>query len=273
MIFLRLSGGLGNQIFQLGASMLLANYSGASHLVIDDSFLNDYQAKRSNDLCKFFDLRKARVKIEFSKVSLAKYRLPKVLPLRFSSWPFVSDRNFQSALQSTTDRVRYLDGYFQACLSQKNFDDIRSLLIDISTLSKKSLDSSVCIIHIRGGDFLKLGWNTIASPSYYHSAMQLMTTHYNVRHFKIITDDLNYAEKIMSCQNVSYEISSNDMISDFKTIAFSRRKILSNSTFALWASVLGDLKDPVVVCPRYFMPGLVRPFDLPGEYLYPETQS
>jgi hypothetical protein len=93
-----------------------------------------------------------------------------------------------------------------------------------------------------------------------------MTTHYNVRHFKVITDDVNYAEKIMSCQNVSYETSSNDMISDFETIAFSRRKILSNSTFALWASALGELKDPVVICPRYFMPGLVRLFDLPGEY-------
>jgi hypothetical protein len=273
MIFLRLSGGLGNQIFQLGASMLLADYSGASHLVIDDSFLNDYEAKRSNELGKFFDLREARIKIEFSKIPLAKYRLPKVLPLRFSFWPFVSDRNFKSVLQSTTNQTRYLDGYFQTCLSQKNFDDIRSLLIDISTLSENSFDSSVCVIHIRGGDFLKLGWNIIAPPSYYHSAMQLMTTYYNVRYFKVITDDVNYAEKIMSCQNVSYEISSNDMVSDFKTIAFSQRKILSSSTFALWASALGELKDPVVVCPRYFMPGLVRSFDLPGEYLYSKTQS
>lgn len=272
MIFLRLSGGLGNQIFQLGASMLLADYSGASHLVIDDSFLNDYQAKRNNELSKFFDLRKARIKIEFSKVPLAKYRLPKVLPLRFSSWPLVSDKNFQSALQSTTDRVRYLDGYFQTCLSQKSFDNIRSLLVNISTLAENQLDPSICVIHIRGSDFLKLGLDTVAPPSYYYSAIHLMLTRYNIHHFKVITDDVNYAKRIMSFQDLSYEISSNDIVVDFNTIASAQRKIISNSTFALWASALGELRDSIVICPRHLMPGLVRPFDLPGEYLYTEAQ-
>jgi len=266
MIYLRLSGGLGNQIFQLGASMLLAKSSGATRLVIDDSFLNNYQAKRSNDLCKFFDFKKAGIKVEFSKFPLAKYRLPKILPLRFSFWPFVSDRNFQPALQSTTDRTRYLDGYFQSCLSQKNFDDIRTILISISILDKNLLDPSICVIHIRGGDFLKLGWDSIAPSSYYHSAMHLMLTNHNIQHFKVITDDLNYAKTIMSCHDVSYEIFSNDITSDFNVIASAQRRILSSSTFALWASALNELRDSIVICPRYFMPSLIRSFDLPGEY-------
>lgn len=266
MIFLRLGGGLGNQIFQLGAAMLLANYSRTDHLVIDDSFLSNYKSKRSNDLLELFDFNRAKVKIEFSRVGIAKYRLPKVLPLKLNFWPFISDRNFQFSLRSTTDRNRYLDGYFQECITQKNFDDIRTLLAKIFISRQEISDPSICAIHIRGGDFLKLGWNTVASPFYYHKAIRFMLSHHKIRHFLVVTDDIDYATQIMSSENVNYEAYSSDTISDFNIISSAQRKIISNSTFSLWASSIREMDDSAVISPRYLRPGVVRPFRLPGEH-------
>ena len=57
MILIRLAGGLGNQIFQMGAGLLLAQKIGMRKLVMDDSSLGHYDVKRENELLYFFDFR------------------------------------------------------------------------------------------------------------------------------------------------------------------------------------------------------------------------
>ena len=53
MIIIRLSGGLGNQIFQFGAGLLLAKKSGIVKIILDDSALGKYKIKRNNNLLFF----------------------------------------------------------------------------------------------------------------------------------------------------------------------------------------------------------------------------
>lgn len=265
MLIVNLAGGLGNQIFQLGAAILLAQSSGIKNIVIDDSSLGNYQAKRSNELLKLFDFSRSSIDIEFSKSSITKSRLPKLLPVKLKFWPLVSDKNFQVILKCKKPQFRYLDGYFQSCLTQQNFDEMRELLSKMFISNPVVYDSCVCVIHIRGGDFVQLGWDIVTPPSYYHHAIKIMSQSHAINKFLVVTDDVKYASNIMDLPNVSYQIISDDIISDFNTIAYCQKKILSNSTFSLWASALGQINDVVIIAPKFFKPGSTRPFSLTGE--------
>ena len=267
MIILRLSGGLGNQIFQLGAALLLAQTSNITNIIIDDSSLNQYKAKRKNDLTKFFDFSLSHINIQFSQSFIARLRLPKLFPLKLRHWPLISEKNFQEALISSSLPILLLDGYFQKYLSQDSFNNIVKLLSRIFKLPIVGDEPSKCVMHIRGGDFLSFGWDSVTPINYYQSAIEYMSKKYSIKEFLVITDDPSYAIKVMTASTVlhQYKLISGDIISDFQIIASIKRRIISNSTFALWASALGNNKDSVIIAPKLFTPNSIRPFRLKGE--------
>lgn len=266
-IFLRLAGGLGNQIFQLGAALLIAEKSDIKNIFIDDSSLDSYKAKRQNNLKDFFDFSLSPVHLKFSHNPITKFRLPKLLALRLKYWPFISDRNFSKALNLTHPPILFLDGYFQECLKQEHFDNINKLLSQMFTLPLLDDYSDQCVIHIRGGDFLRLGWDSVVPIEYYKSAIMYMLEKYCIKKFLVVTDDPKYAIQVMekSCITHLYKIHTGDIVSDFQIIASVKKRIISNSTFALWASVLGDNEGSVVIAPNLFKPNSIRPFYLKGE--------
>lgn len=267
MIILRLSGGLGNQMFQLGAALLLAKSLNVENITIDDTSLNSYKVERQNNLTSFFDFSLSPIPIQFSSNLITRLRLPRLFPLRLKYWPLISDRNFSYALKSKYFPILLLDGYFQKCLGQEDFDDITKLLSQMFILQLLDDVQDKCVIHIRGGDFLKLGWDSVTPIEYYCRAIKHMSENYLVKEFLIVTDDTDYAEQIMSDSNTAcqYKLIGGGMIYDFQIIASVKRRIISNSTFALWASSLGKTTGSFIIAPKFFRPGLIRPFSLIGE--------
>jgi len=158
MIIIRLAGGLGNQIFQLAAGLQLALKIKDTKITLDESALNSYDAKRENELLNFFDLTKLNIEINFYNSAFTKARLPKLLPLKARKYPFVSDKNFQYILKNPNKQFLLIDGYFQECLTQQDFDTEIKILKDIF-IQRSFKKQDECVIHIRGGDFVKLGWN------------------------------------------------------------------------------------------------------------------
>jgi len=257
MIHVRLAGGLGNQIFQLGASLLFAKKNNISEIILDSSALGSYDVKRQNELLNFFDLTKSSVKIS-EKVSLInKFRIPVHSAPKLSFWPFVGDKNYQYALNHSISPFIVLDGYFQESITQLDFNDEIELLKNMF-LPIKNKTEKECVIHIRGGDFVTLGWNIITPKEYYFKAIETMQSQYNINNFLVVTDDKNYAKSIMNELNISYDFIGNSLEEDFLHIAKSQYRILSSSTFALWASALGDNKSSVVIAPKYWRPSALR---------------
>jgi hypothetical protein len=106
-----------------------------------------------------------------------------------------------------------------------------------------------------------LGWNKSTPASYYLNAIQFMVDEYAIKNFTVITDDLKYASGLLKDCIYEYEIKSNDMISDFFTIAASSKRIIGGSSFAIWASALGcDDDDVVVIAPEFnvLLPNQIR---------------
>ncbi len=266
MILIRLVGGLGNQIFILGAGLLLAKRNNDKKVVCDISHLDKYDTKRKNELLSFFDFQKLNLTIVFTKSIITKYRIPKIIPLRFSNYPFVSDKNFQTILKNPNKYFLLLDGYFQNILSQ---DDLFSE-IDIfkKILIQKDFGKlSGCVVHIRGGDFLKLGLDVVTPIDYYKKSIKFMIQTYNIDEFYIITDDKEYALCIMSDINVNYNFVGGTMYEDFYLIGTFHYRILSSSTFSFWASALSSNDRSIVIAPEFWSPNNIRNIKLPDEIM------
>lgn len=245
----RMAGGLGNQIFQLAYSIYLAKKHDINTIYLDSSSLSSYKAKHVNHLDQFFNLEKINFNIEFKNNFLTKLRLPRFFDFSFKKWFLISDRNkdFVENLYS----CNFLDGYFIWALKQLDFDEIRLILKNalLEKNTKLNLDDE-CVIHIRGGDFVELGWDKFIPNDYYIKAMNVMFQKYNVKNFLIITDDLDYATNLMNNVKFDYKIQNNDMQTDFHTIANAKKKIIGGSFFAIWASALGYCKeDGVLIAP------------------------
>ncbi len=264
MIIIRLAGGLGNQIFQLGAGLLLAKKSRSKKIILDDSALSKYEVMRVNDLLSFFELNKFNLEIYFKSLKIIRLRLPKLLPIKLSKFPLVTDRNFKSIVNNPNSTILIMDGYFQWELSQNNFDDILNILNRI-LINKNHINNTACVVHIRGGDFIKLGWNKITPEQYYLDAMKIMSDRYNIDNFIIVTDDKVYSQIILDKINYNYEFRCSDMINDFYTISSYSNRILSSSTFALWASALGNNNNGIVISPSYWFPNKKRTIYLKNE--------
>lgn len=264
MLIIRLIGGLGNQIFQLIAVLLFAKKYGFKKIIIDDSALGNYDAKRKNELQNFFAFNKLDLKINFRKLKITKFRIPRILPLPFSKYPFISDKNFQKIYKNPNKMFLLLDGYFQECLTQDDFNQEIMILKEILNY-KLQLNADGCIIHIRGGDFVKLGWHSITPKEYYVKAIETMQNKYKQNKFYIVTDDRNYSKTILDELNITYEFIGNSIYEDFKFIGSFNHRILSASTFALWASALGINENSIVIAPKYWTPNHERKIFLPNE--------
>lgn len=263
-MIISLRGGLGNQIFQLGAGLLLGQNTISKEIILDDSALGKYKTKRKNELLNFFDLTKLELMVEFKNSNIAKFRIPKLFPLKFSKYPFVTDKNFQTIKNNPNHYFLLLDGYFQECLTQENFDEEILLLKNILIPNKFEINDG-CVVHIRGGDFVKLGWNSVAPAEYYINAMQYMNKKFGKDKFYIVTDDRKYAESILKDLDFDYEFIGKSMKEDFYLIGSFQYRILSSSTFALWASALGNNENSLVVAPKYWTPDVKRKIYLPNE--------
>jgi hypothetical protein len=125
-----------------------------------------------------------------------------------------------------------------------------------------NFDPDVCVLHVRGGDFL----NTYSylPQSYYKNAMNLVEKVSPGIQFVAVTDDLKYCKKILPRIPIVGSTPHNRVDSfraahhkggsideDFSILNRAKFVILSSSTFSFWAAYL-NLNKPFVVAPKYW---------------------
>ena len=266
MLYIRLSGGLGNQIFQLGAGLILAKNNNINKIIVDDSALGHCSVKRKNELLNLFSLNISGVSVEYRTFFLSRYRIPKFSAFLTKRLSFISDKNFTLSLKRSNLKNIYLDGYFQFILSQKIFEFSKNLMSN--SLIKNEINKqkeNACVIHIRGGDFINLGWNEVTPAQYYIDAIDMMTRKFGIKEFTIVTDDKAYAEFILNKLNYKFKFLLGNALDDFHTISDFNYRILSSSTFSFWASAMGSNKKGGVIMPKFWLPGKERLLCLENE--------
>ena len=261
MLFSRMIGGLGNQLFQTAACL---NYRRRREKVIISFLGHIHVPKRINCLDYIF-IRPNWLYFDNSNdLSLEKKFIARTSAyLRFGSYlPCISinDRNFNSKnLRSSTKKIMFLDGYFNQKWTYNNLNKAFSQLkLKKIELSKEYLEicNNDVVIHVRGGDFLTIPNYNICDLEYYKKSISYFISHgYNS--FKLISEDQIYGKKILKSIKqyfIDLDISllnSNSIQNDFNLIRSSKIAILSNSSFSWWASFLSTTKKEFIV-PKNF---------------------
>jgi len=257
MLFSRMVGGLGNQLFQLAACL---KYRNNNEKVIISFLGNIHKPKRNSCLSSIFEKPNWLYFDNSSDLDcLAKFVAKQSAALRFGSYlPLISinDRNFLSkSSRRYVKNIRFLDGYF----NQKwTFNSLNNAFgsLDLKTILLNKENIQICnndvVIHIRGGDFLNISHLNICQLQYYLEAISYLNDKGH-NSFKVISEDQRYANEIIQkikSKHTNIKISlipSNTIQKDFNIIRSSKLAILSNSTFSWWASFFSKSKKEFIV--------------------------
>ena len=257
MLFSRMVGGLGNQLFQTAAFL---QYRRQNEKVVV-SFLGDIHIPiRENCLDSIFDIPYWLNFDNSKKISIfTKLLARSSAGLRFGSYlPLIgiNDRNFNySKSHFPNQKLYFLDGYFNQNWTYNKINSLFRILklkaIKLSDKNQKLCNQNV-VIHIRGGDFLSIKHLNICKFNYYKNSIEYALSK-GLKKFLIITEDQKYGNQMMrelknSFSNLQISMLKSDSIkNDFNLIRSSKLAILSNSTFSWWASFLSNKKQEFLV--------------------------
>ena len=277
MIVVRLTGGLGNQLFQYA----MGRYHSLRHsveLVLEDSFYIDPPADstpRQYDLDKYPIVARRSNAEERHAWRSYTGRISKRFR-RFVDFPgpfiYVHERpgQFNSNVNELGDGI-FLDGYWQ---SERYFPGIQaSLYADfLPLLPMLSEDTRISAImkarqsislHIRRGDYVSnIAANTIhgvCGLDYYDRAIRYMVERQTDPVFFIFSDDMQWVKKnlVINYPHVFVEHnSSTKAFQDLRLMSQCNHHILANSSFSWWGAWLNPSAEKLIVRPRTWFVGL-----------------
>lgn len=264
MVIIKMSGGLGNQMFQyaLGQKFI----SMGKKVKYDLSFYNErVQNLRKFELDIFHvdcpvvsDRELTRFGRGGSLISRLKQR---------TGWDKQKiyeedlDLGYQPRIFELDDI--YLSGYWQ---SELYFKDIREQILSVYRIPEKMNEESMELlskigeensvsIHVRRGDYLSEEncrvYGGICTDDYYNKAIEYMRKDLAAPRFYIFTNDTEWARRkfkgndmrIVECNN-----KENNYF-DMFLMSFCKANIIANSSFSWWGAWLNQNQDKKVISP------------------------
>jgi hypothetical protein len=265
-VILRISGGIGNQIFQYSYASALAKNNGNS---VQLKILSFYQNQFISTGAKYSAIRELRL-INILGNQLQNYidnDKADYLTDKFLKYRFFRNKYFRLLYLRITGNL-ILDGYFQ---SQEEFLLTKSILNDLQTtyrlMNIKRINlSDRCAVHVRAGDLLNQPWNQLCGKEYYKTAINYINSNFGINQFDIISENSKYADSLMPIIDgvVINILPAGDEVSDFTLLADYPYIICANSTFSWWAAVLGGALH--FCSPEYFYRFGDKPDKLESEF-------
>lgn len=268
MIIVKLSGGLGNQLFQYAAAKRLASIHNTELKLDITEFgsdkLRSFELDHFNIQQNFADdkdMRMFRERNKFKKIKLfiSNY-------FNKNKMIFVEERHFyfMDSILNSPDNV-YLDGYWQ---SEKYFADITNIIRSDFTIKKpleginlemakkiKSVSSAISL-HVRRGDYVSNletnKYHGTCGLDYYHHAVSLLREKYDGAHFFVFSDDSQWVKQNLklSAPVTFVHNSAETAYEDMRLMSMCKHNIIANSSFSWWGAWLNDNPDKMVVAPR-----------------------
>jgi hypothetical protein len=268
MIISKITGGIGNQMFQyaIGRSISIRK---KNILKLDKSFYLS-QIKRDYELDLFNTIGEIASKEEISALSGIE-NFPMKVMRRLGLSVFKPKSYFREKTAAQFDdkvfdfqRDLYLDGYWQ---NENYFKNIRREILseftlknDICHKAKEQLNkikkTNSVALHVRRGDYIT---NTHAAKShgicninYYKKAVLFMTSSMSAPPlFYVFSDDIEWCKKNFTFLNNKVFIDdTRDALEDLELMKQCKNIIVANSTFSWWAAWLNQNKNKIVVCPE-----------------------
>ena len=283
---LKISGGLGNQLFQCAAGIYLAS---GENLILDISNYSNSKYSRNLSLHRY--QLPVNVKFERSKRNLLHSKIEN-LAMRFScadnlnsitriiyrtgtlmivksqvskrrakTFKIAKNIGWDAGIFSDTYRATKIYGYFQSYLfipfEQKfNLDpelitlDEANYLAQIEKLAEKDLP---LVVHIRFGDYVDNSVYAEVSTEYYKQAIKFQMKTGRYGKIWLFSDEPIKAKSHIPEEftNLLYlEAQSNfDPTITLEAMRYGKGYVLANSTFGWWGAWLSYESDPIVITP------------------------
>lgn len=247
MIYLKIIGGLGNQVFQYAFALYLKEKG--FKVKLDLSNFDGYKLHDGFLLDKIFNLDlKIAENESLRSISPKKTILFKIKNRLSLNKTYITEKFFNiSKLKKQNDY--YLDGYWQNEHSETILSKYKN------SLFTKVTENNLVAMHIRRGDYLskvnKSIYINLTEADYYEKAIEYFTkkTGSNVK-FIVFSDDYEYVKKHYS--DTKFIINkSKSAIEDYLLMGSFNNIIIGNSTFSYSAALLSNTED--IVAPRKWM--------------------
>ena len=258
-IHVRLQGGLGNQLFIWAAGFALATRLGAT-LTVDDDLIPKLNRNSRLDNRKFelgyFGIRRA-----------SRMRAPRRFYPHFSEQGFDYDSRF-SAIKSSV----VLNGYFQSWRYMEGLENsIRDFLVvnaqssSVLEALKKKLGAEPWVgVHVRRGDYLRVGVLNVVGPEYYRKAVPLVKDGSGAERVVVFSDDVGIARDVVP--GADHYIGSGELESPPDTLMLMSEAsafVGANSSLSWWASFLSSRPAALNVFPsKWFSDSSISTPDL-----------
>lgn len=297
---INLTGGLGNQLFQIAAALAL---SGAKEVFIDKSIgMPRGDESGESDVEKFFissrlsygeKLKTSRLFRRFIHLSLRlgisssrnKKKFGAVIVNLASSFIISLHLRAMRNIVTPTDigfaemelKSRpYLVGYFQ---SYKWFDHIAK---DIKELRLKNISSALeeyiylaeeerpVLVHVRLGDYKSIETFGIPTKQYYEVAIAKIRSQIQNENFWLFSNEPDDALELLPEEiRGALRIIPNDKFNPAETLELMRHcrgYVIANSTFSWWGAYLSYTPNAPVVAPKPWFRDEPSPRDILPEY-------
>lgn len=253
-----LSGGLGNQLFQIAAAYALALDLGVDFKISKRNFFGAGAQGRGPEnysTTVFSELGFLDNQIHTDDTVISE-----------RSWAYESIRGLVKAV-IRDHGYACIRGYYQSDLYFRHHKEaIRRLFTPLGShgyttwiLQYKPIiadmyrelleDNSYCFIGIRRGDYLTNYNRTIHNPcgeTYYRSAMLRMPS----ERYYIASDDIEWCRQtFLGPQFRFFELGLEEDETQLALMTLFRRYIISNSSFYWWGSYLSRYEDSMVIAP------------------------
>lgn len=220
MIIIKLTGGLGNQLFQYSYGRALS-LERNEKLLVDDSWYKG-RLNRSYMLQHF-------------KISAGK-------------------ANFLHRIFCKKSYLQDLTGEWHSEKHFKKYEDVIRKELTLTTDQKLSSENSVSI-HLRGTDYVrgnKSAFHGTCTPEYYSRAIEDIRQKVSNSHFYIFTDDIEWAKNHIAFPEPFTLVSDTTKAPHVELALMSscRHNIIANSTFSWWAAWLNPNPGKIVVAPK-----------------------
>jgi hypothetical protein len=274
MIIVKLTGGIGNQMFQYAAARRLS-FVNDTQLRLDLSWFDEV----GPSLNRKYELEVFNIASEIANSADIAALKPKKLNSFWSRLPnFLKNINqhnnrthlieknfsFDSAILSLRGNV-YIEGYWQ---SEKYFIDIGQIIRrefsfkkDVPESNQRTLDnitsSESIAVHIRRGDYVTLptanAYHGLCQLNYYHLAANIIGNQLSKPVFYVFSDDITWAKHNLK---LDYEINFIDHngpdrgCEDLRLMSLCKHHVIANSSFSWWGAWLDPGRNKIVCAPR-----------------------
>lgn len=267
----KISSGLGNQMSQYAFGQML------KHLYPEAEVR--YHIACERDIHNGFELARIFPDIKIHEASEKELRPFGI----FEGWRRLSKigrlfmrrryiRQAYTTCYPVDERVWHLDIkqniYFQGTWHNYDYSEILPLLRklfrfdislyaqSISDWSEKIEKSNSVAIHLRRGDFVKMGY-AICSDDYYKRAIEIIESKVSNPFYFIFSDDTEYASKLFDkIENKEIVIGNTREKSylDMYLMSKCKHNIIANSTFSYWPALLNLNEEKIIIRPKMQTP-------------------